>query len=135
MFAAAQQGKTERIRALIESGRARATDKDKDDITSLHWAAINGKGEACTYLLEQGVEVNAIGGTIRGTPLHWAARKGLVRIMDVPIQHGANPRLLDVQGYSSLHCVTHSSSYWACNTHDPTTRCVMVTVTTMTNDN
>ena len=113
IFAAALQGKTERIRTLIESGRARATDKDKDDITPLHWAAINDKAEACTYLLEQGAEVNAIGGKIRGTPLHWATRKGLVRIMDILIQHGANPRLLDVLGYSSLHSVTHSSRSWA----------------------
>jgi len=113
IFVAAQQGKTERIRALIESRRARATSRDKDDITPLHWAAINNKAEACTYLIEQGAEVNAVGGTLQATPLHWAARNGLVHVMDLLIQHGANPRLLDVQGYSSLHTVTHSSNYWA----------------------
>ena len=113
IFTAAQHGKTERIRALIESGRARATDKDKDNATPLHWAAINGKAEACTYLIEQGADVNAVGGTLRATPLHWASRNGLAHTMDLLIQHGANPRLLDVQGYSSLHTVTHSSNYWA----------------------
>lgn len=113
IFAAAQLGKTEQIRALIESGRARVTDKDKEGVTPLHWAAINGRAEACTYLLEEGAEVNAIGGKIRSTPLHWASRKGLVHIMDILIQHGANPRLFDAQGYSSLHTVAHSSNYWA----------------------
>jgi palmitoyltransferase len=113
IFAAAQRGKTGQIRALIESGRARATDRDDDNITPLHWAAIKGHAEACGYLIEQGAEVNAAGGTGLATPLQWAARNGLVGIIDLLIQHGANPRLLDAQGYSCLHSVAHSCKYWA----------------------
>ena len=47
------------------------------------------------------------------TPLQWAARKGLVEVIDLLIQHGANPRLVDSQDFSCLHSATHSSEYRA----------------------
>ena len=104
---------TEQIRTLIESGRARATDKDDDSITPLHWAAINGRLEACAYLIEQGADVNAVGGELIATPLQWAARNGLVETIHLLIKHGANPRLFDTQGFNCIHSTTHSSNYWA----------------------
>jgi palmitoyltransferase len=113
IFAAARQGNIERIRALNESGRARATDRDEDNVTPLHWAAIKGQDAACTYLIEQGAEVNAVGGKELATPLHWVARNGLVTTIDLLIQHGADPRLLDAQGHNCLHSVAHSGKYLA----------------------
>ena len=113
IFAAARQGNIERIRALNECGRARATDRDEENVTPLHWAAIKGQDAACTYLIEQGAEVNAAGGKELATPLHWVARNGLVATIDLLIQHGADPRLLDVQGHSCLHSVAHSGKYLA----------------------
>ena len=47
------------------------------------------------------------------TPLQWAARKGTVDVIDLLVQHGANPRLVDPQDFSCLHSVTHSSDHWA----------------------
>jgi palmitoyltransferase ZDHHC13/17 len=105
----ARQGNIGRIRALIESGRASATDRDDDGITPLHLAAISGRVTACVYLIEQGAQVNAFGGSPPATPLQWAARKGLVEIMDLLMQHGANPNLVDPHDFSCLHSVTHSS--------------------------
>ena len=113
IFAAAREGNTEQIRALIESGRASVADRDEEGITPLHWAAINDRVQTCAYLIEQGTDVNAFGGSVPATPLQWAARKGLVNIIDLLIQHGANPRLVDSQDVSCLHSVTHSSNYWA----------------------
>jgi ankyrin repeat protein len=89
------------------------TDKDGDNITPLHWASINGRTEACTYLIEQGAETNAIGGGLHATPLQWAARNGMTQTIDLLLRYGANPRQLDAQGYSCLHSVTHSSNHWA----------------------
>ena len=66
----------------------------------------------CTYLIEQGAEVNAFGGIVPATPLQWAARKGLIEVIDLLIQHGANPRLVVPQDFSCLHSVTHSSDHW-----------------------
>jgi ankyrin repeat protein len=113
IFAAARQGRIDQIRALIESGRAGATDRDDDGITPLHLAVITGRVPACAYLIEQGAEVNAFGGSVPATPLQWAARKGLVEVIHLLIQHGATPRLVDPQDFSCVHSVTHSSDHWA----------------------
>jgi palmitoyltransferase ZDHHC13/17 len=113
IFTYARQGNIERIRAVIESGQASATDRNDDGITLLHLAAITGRVPVCAYLIEKGAGVDVLGGNLPATPLQWAARKGLVEIMDILIQHGANPRLVDSQDFSCLHSVTHSSDYWA----------------------
>ncbi|KAH8988351.1 ankyrin repeat-containing domain protein [Lactarius akahatsu] len=112
IFTAARLGKTECIQALIQSGRARLTDRDEDDITALHWAAISGQAETCEYLIDHGAELNAVTRTLLASPLQWAALQGLPDIVHLLIRHGADPRLLDAQGYSSLHAAVHSSSYW-----------------------
>jgi ankyrin repeat protein len=74
---------------------------------------ITGSVPVCAYLIEKGAEVNAFGGSVPATPLQWAARKGLVEVIVLLIQHGANPRLVDPQDFSCLHSVTHSSDHWA----------------------
>lgn len=95
---------------LIESGRAKATDRDAQNITPLHWAAINAQLPACRYLLEQGAEVDALGGDLVATPMQWAARNGYLYIIQLLIAHNADPTITDAQGYNTLHLVTHSSS-------------------------
>lgn len=74
IFLAAQRGDVATLKRLIESGEATALDKDPDNITPLHWASINGQMAACRYLLDQGAEVDAVGGDLEATPLQWAAR-------------------------------------------------------------
>lgn len=110
IFTAAQRGDVELIRELITSGKARATDRDPQNITPLHWAAINAHVAACRYLLEQGAEVDALGGDLVATPMQWAARNGYLYVIQLLISHGADPTITDSQGYNSLHLVTHSSS-------------------------
>jgi ankyrin repeat protein len=107
---AAQRGDVSLIRQLIESGRARASDRDDQNVTPLHWAAINAQLPACRYLLEQGAEVDALGGDLVATPMQWAARNGYLYIIQLLIAHGADPNIKDTQGYNTLHLVTHSSS-------------------------
>ncbi|KDQ08952.1 hypothetical protein BOTBODRAFT_540043 [Botryobasidium botryosum FD-172 SS1] len=74
IFSAAQRGDVQQIRELVESGRAKVTDRDDQNVTPLHWAAINAQLAACRYLLEQGAEVDALGGDLIATPMQWAAR-------------------------------------------------------------
>jgi ankyrin repeat protein len=107
---AAQRGDLSFVRELIESGRARATDRDEQNITPLHWAAINAQLATCRYLLEQGAEVDALGGDLVATPMLWAARSGYLYVIQLLIAHGADPNIRDTQGYNTLHLVTHSSS-------------------------
>jgi ankyrin repeat protein len=78
--------------------------------TPLHWAAINAQLATCRYLIEQGAEIDAIGGDLQATPLQWAARNGYLYVVQLLISHNADPTITDTQGYNSLHLVTHSSS-------------------------
>ncbi|KAJ8474337.1 hypothetical protein ONZ45_g15983 [Pleurotus djamor] len=110
IFVAAQRGDIALIRELIESGRAKATDRDDQNITPLHWAAINAQVATCKFLLEQGAEVDALGGDLVATPLQWAARNGYLYVIQLLIAHNADPTIADSQGYNTLHLVTHSSS-------------------------
>ncbi|KAF7289334.1 Palmitoyltransferase [Mycena indigotica] len=110
IFVAAQRGDVATIRDLILSGKAQATDRDPQNITPLHWAAINAQVPACRLLLEHGAEVDALGGDLVATPLQWAARGGYLYVIQLLIAHGADPTITDSQGYNSLHLVTHSSS-------------------------
>ncbi|KAG6826435.1 hypothetical protein H0H92_015809 [Tricholoma furcatifolium] len=110
IFTAAQRGDVDLIRQLIESGKASATDRDPQNITPLHWAAINAHLPACRYLLDQGAEVDALGGDLVATPMQWAARNGYLYVIHLLISHNADPTIADSQGYNSLHLVTHSSS-------------------------
>ncbi|KAG8912287.1 palmitoyltransferase akr1 [Tulasnella sp. 408] len=110
IFLAAQRGDLETIKHLIESGAAKATDRDDQNVTPLHWAAINAQLPACKYLLEQGAEVDALGGDLMATPMQWAARNGYLYIIDLLISHNADPSISDSQGYNTLHLVTHSST-------------------------
>lgn len=110
IFVAAQRGDLELIREFITSGKASATDRDAQNITPLHWAAINAHVAVCKYLLDQGAEVDAQGGDLVATPMQWAARNGYLYVIQLLVAHGADPTITDSQGYNSLHLVTHSSS-------------------------
>jgi len=108
-FVAAQKGDVDTLKRLIESGKATATDRDEQNITALHWAAINAQIPACKYLLDQGSEIDALGGDLVATPMQWAARNGYLYVIQLLIAHGADPTIKDSQGYNTLHLVTHSS--------------------------
>ncbi|KAK7055514.1 Palmitoyltransferase [Favolaschia claudopus] len=110
IFVASQRGDVATIRSLLDSGRARATDRDAQNITPLHWAAINAQLPACRLLLDAGADVDALGGDLVATPMQWAARGGYLYVIQLLIAHGADPTIADSQGYNSLHLVTHSSS-------------------------
>ncbi|OJA20991.1 hypothetical protein AZE42_09129, partial [Rhizopogon vesiculosus] len=110
IISAAQRGDLDTIRELVESGKAKVTDRDDQNVTPLHWAAINAQLATCRYLIEQGAEIDAVGGDLQATPLQWAARNGYLYIIQLLISHNADPTITDTQGYNSLHLVTHSSS-------------------------
>lgn len=113
IFLASQRGDLAVVKELIESGKAKATDRDDQNITPLHWAAINAQIATCRYLLEQGAEVDALGGDLMATPMQWAARNGYIYVIHLLISHNADPTITDSQGFNTLHLVTHSSSVMA----------------------
>lgn len=68
-----QYGSLERVTELVEAG-ADVNQPDSETVTLLHWAAINNRKDIVKYLIAKGAEVDAIGGELASTPLHWATR-------------------------------------------------------------
>lgn len=107
---AAQRGDLPAIMRLVDSGRATVHDRDDDNITPLHWAAINAQLATCRYLLDHGAEVDALGGDLIASPLQWAARNGHVYVQELLCSRGADPTITDSQGFNALHLTVHSSA-------------------------
>lgn len=104
----AQQGDVEQIGRLLATGEADANERDAEQICALHWAALNNNVAACRVLLENGADVDPVGGQLHATPLHWAARNGNLYVVHLLILHGADPALTDGQGFNTLHLAVHS---------------------------
>ncbi|CAB0035007.1 unnamed protein product [Trichogramma brassicae] len=68
---ATQYGALERVQELVEAGYD-VNEPDAETVTLLHWAAINNRKEIVKYFIAKGAKVDAIGGELASTPLHWA---------------------------------------------------------------
>lgn len=104
---AVQYGVLERVRELLEQQGIDPNKPDEENVYLLHWAAINNRIEIAEYLLAKaGVQVDPVGGELESTPLNWAARSGHVNMVATLIRHGANPLVLDVEGFAVIHLAT-----------------------------
>ncbi|CAG5849196.1 unnamed protein product, partial [Menidia menidia] len=70
---ATQFGILERCKELVEAGYD-VRQPDKENVTLLHWAAINNRSELVKYFISKGAVVDQLGGDLKSTPLHWAIR-------------------------------------------------------------
>lgn len=110
IFSAAQRGDNALITHLISTSRATANDRDEENVTPLHWAAINAHVATCKLLIDMGADIDALGGELIATPLQWAARNGHLYVIQTLLSHGADPTLCDAQGFNTLHLIVHSSA-------------------------
>lgn len=69
----------DRVTELVEAG-ADVNQPDAETVTLLHWAAINNYKDIVKYLIAKGAVVDAIGGELVSTPLHWATRLVLLNV-------------------------------------------------------
>uniref|UniRef100_A0A1I7W182 Palmitoyltransferase n=1 Tax=Loa loa TaxID=7209 RepID=A0A1I7W182_LOALO len=100
---AAQFGNVSRLQELLDSGECTPDTLDADDCSLLHWAAINNRLPITRILIDRGCNVNAVGGVLASTPLHWAARHGHTHMVALLVAHGADLHLSDVEGFTPLH--------------------------------
>uniref|UniRef100_A0A3Q4AX18 Palmitoyltransferase n=1 Tax=Mola mola TaxID=94237 RepID=A0A3Q4AX18_MOLML len=99
---AAQFGILERCKELVEAGYD-VRQPDKENVTLLHWAAINNRSELVTYFISKGAIVDQLGGDLSSTPLHWAIRQGHLPTVIHLMRYGADPSIADREGYRALH--------------------------------
>uniref|UniRef100_A0A3Q1F5H3 Palmitoyltransferase n=2 Tax=Acanthochromis polyacanthus TaxID=80966 RepID=A0A3Q1F5H3_9TELE len=99
---AAQFGILERCKELVEAGYD-VRQPDKENVTLLHWAAINNRSELVKYFISKGAIVDQLGGDLNSTPLHWAIRQGHLPMVIQLMRYGADPSVADGEGYRALH--------------------------------
>lgn len=99
---ATQYGAFSRVQELIEAGY-NVNQRDSETVTLLHWAAINNRKEIMKFFIEKGAEVDAVGGDLNATPLHWATRQGHLDAAVILMNAGADPTLRDAEGCSCIH--------------------------------
>lgn len=99
---ATQYGAFNRVQDIIEGGFD-VNQRDEENVTLLHWAAINNRKEIVQYFLQLGADLNAVGGELMSTPLHWATRQGHTAIVVVLVQAGAAIDRYDGEGCAALH--------------------------------
>jgi palmitoyltransferase ZDHHC13/17 len=99
---ATQYGAVGRVKELIEAGHD-VNEPDSETVTLLHWAAINNRKAIIKYFLEKGAIVDAIGGELAATPLHWATRQGHLGAVLLLVTAGADPNLRDAEGCAAIH--------------------------------
>lgn len=111
LMEASQQGDLDTMKELIESKQVGVNEHLNDNVSALHWCAINNKLTAMKYLVSKGADVDYVGGDLNATPLLWACRYGLVYIADYLIKEcAADYTKQDAQGFGCLHLSVHSSN-------------------------
>jgi ankyrin repeat protein len=81
--AAAQQGHTKAVEALLKAGGTEVNIRETDGRTPLSWAAAEGHVDVVKVLIEaKGVNVN-IPDNGRSTPLLWAAKNGFTEVVEI----------------------------------------------------
>ncbi|XP_060915639.1 putative palmitoyltransferase ZDHHC13 [Labrus mixtus] len=99
---ASQFGILERCKELVEAGYD-VRQPDKENVTLLHWAAINNRSELVKYYISKGAIVDQLGGDLNSSPLHWAIRQGHLPMVIQLMRYGADPSIADGEGYRALH--------------------------------
>jgi ankyrin repeat protein len=98
MYRAVQYGYYDRVIELIDADPQLAVTPLNDNITLLHWAAINNRIEIAKYLINKGAKIDATGGALNSTPLHWAIRDGKLEMVILLLSYNAQPSLVDGEG-------------------------------------
>ncbi|KAJ3659688.1 hypothetical protein Zmor_011363 [Zophobas morio] len=99
---ATQYGAFARVKELVDAGYD-VNQRDTETVTLLHWAAINNRKDIIKFFIERGAEVDAVGGELNATPLHWATRQGHLDAVVILMNAGTDPTLRDAEGCSCIH--------------------------------
>ncbi|MHB1242851.1 MAG: ankyrin repeat domain-containing protein [Gaiellaceae bacterium] len=100
-FAAAAVGRTRGLEELLDAEPELARAWSPDGFTALHLAAFFGQEDAARLLLERGADVHVVSRheTIKVPPLQSAAAGGHPGIVELLLEHGADPSTADLEDF------------------------------------
>ncbi|KAG8232647.1 hypothetical protein J437_LFUL012607 [Ladona fulva] len=106
---AAQNGDLNRVKYLLEKKGVSPNVKDMSGYVALHYASRNGHVDVCKCLIKAGADVNLRTRAGKATPLHRAAIRGQVAVIQLLLDlKMGNQRICDVlakdaDGNTALH--------------------------------
>ena len=100
LYWAAQEGKLDTVKFLVEECGAKLGPQNNDGLSPLVAAATDGHTDVVKYLLDQGADVDERGMRIHSwyTALHWAAYGGHAETVKCLLDHGADSSLKNSDG-------------------------------------
>uniref|UniRef100_A0A3Q2QPZ1 Ankyrin repeat domain 28 n=1 Tax=Fundulus heteroclitus TaxID=8078 RepID=A0A3Q2QPZ1_FUNHE len=107
LMMAAENGQTNAVELLVSSAKADLTLQDAVKNTALHLACSKGHETSALFILEKITDRNFINATNAAlqTPLHVAARNGLIVVVQELLAKGASVLAVDENGYTpALAC-------------------------------
>ena len=104
IFEAAVLGKVDRIREILKTNPARASEYAPDGFTPVALAAFFGQPEAARALIAAGADVNAgAKNGLKVAALHAAVAGGKLEIVKAVLEAGANPNAQQQAGFRPMH--------------------------------
>jgi ankyrin repeat protein len=102
LFMAVTRGDPAMINLLLDH-RADVNTLGPEGETALARAALLGATEAARTLLDRGAKVGARFARVNRTPLHAAAARGFLPLVNLLLEHGVDPEVKDGAGFTPLH--------------------------------
>ncbi len=110
IHSAAQDGKLEEVKHLLDKDPGLLNATDELGATPLIWACARNHTHVARYLVERGADVS-VKGNSQITALHIAALRGNPELLALLLTNGADPEVRTQHGQTVLH--------WAVNSGDP----------------
>jgi ankyrin repeat protein len=121
---AAKNGDLETVRTILARDPSKLDATDENKYTALHWACMRAHWDVVKYLIEEGADLNVVGGD-GGTQINWAVHHDNVDIIKLMVEKGAKLNIRNRWGMTELHtaiwrgCI-HVVEYLLDHGSDPT---------------
>lgn len=97
-----QEGNTNQVMKILNSGNVDIDEKDAEGMSLLHWACDRGLCEMVKMLLKNGASINLQDDSDKQTPLHFATFCCHEEIIKILLSHGADKTITNCDGDTAV---------------------------------